>query len=238
VARSAPEEILSYILEERHAQRSLPRRAYADSAAFNSELQRRAELREEITEAARAGDWATCLVLLPEPCRLWAFLDAIQYRVTDADYWETLGGLWIEAGSPRRDRSRLLGLFSSPRGERDHLMDASELARYRAFPPVVELYRGAIPRYARGMSWTQDLEEAAWWAQRFAVGGRFGAGGNLYQATVDRAAVLACFNERNESELVIDPRLLPPLRAMRWTREKLDGMAERVKQRKQTRGFL
>jgi len=75
-------------------------------------------------------------------------------------------------------------------------------------------------------------EEAAWFARRFDLGR--GLEGNVYQATVGREAVLACFDQRNESEMVIDPRPLPPLRAMRWTPAEVDRMAERAGHRKHT----
>jgi hypothetical protein len=206
VARPAPKEILSLIPEPSPY------------------------IKEKMMEAARAEDWDQCLLLLPTPYRSWAFQMVIQHEVNDADYWRMLGELWIHSEGSSRARTRYLKLFSSPRGERDHLMNAGELAHYRALPPTVELYRGAIPRYARGMSWTQDLEEAAWFAWRHAV---LGTRGHLYRATVDRVAVLACFDQRGESEAVIDPRLLPPLRAIRWTPEELGQMAERAKRRKE-----
>jgi len=41
---------------------------------------------------------------------------------------------------------------------------------------------------------------------------------------VDRAAAWAYFDR--ESEVLIDPRRLPPLRAMRLTREEIDAMAK------------
>lgn len=76
----------------------------------------------------------------------------------------------------------------------------------------VTLYRGAPPRYARGMAWTATRATA----QRFADGGIRGRhAGYVYAATVAPAAVLArCEgrgedDEPGEAEYVVDPSMLP-----------------------------
>ena len=86
------------------------------------------------------------------------------------------------------------------------------LFRRAAYPPPsapLVVYRGAPPRYARGMSWTTDRDRAAWFAQRWT---RHLA--HVYTVTVDPAAVLADVDAlegdggRREAEIVVDPSML------------------------------
>jgi hypothetical protein len=55
----------------------------------------------------------------------------------------------------------------------------------------------------RRMSWTLDLDEARWFGDRFRVGV-----GVVYRALVPPPAVLARFETRRESEVVINPNML------------------------------
>jgi hypothetical protein len=76
-----------------------------------------------------------------------------------------------------------------------------------ALPPQITLYRGAIEDHAIGMSWTDDLERATWFAHRFdTIGGDVG---KVYQVTIDPEVVLARFpTRRGEAEWVLDPNLI------------------------------
>lgn len=74
-------------------------------------------------------------------------------------------------------------------------------------PPTspLALYRGAVPRYKRGMSWTADLDKARWFARRFPPSNYFGQG-RVYAATVPPERVFARIADRGEDEWVIDTR--------------------------------
>ena len=79
-----------------------------------------------------------------------------------------------------------------------------------SLPDDLALWRGvARSRYARGMSWTLDQEKAVWFARRFATDQD---SPRLYRVQVEPHDVLGYFAGRQESEIVIDPRLLPRLR--------------------------
>ncbi|MEO8625615.1 MAG: hypothetical protein ABI452_02845 [Candidatus Limnocylindrales bacterium] len=41
------------------------------------------------------------------------------------------------------------------------------MAAYQKPPETLTIYRGATPRYSRGMAWTTDEETAAWFARRW-----------------------------------------------------------------------
>lgn len=68
----------------------------------------------------------------------------------------------------------------------------------------INLYRGAVPKYRIGMSWTDDLERAEWFAHRF-DGMRGTISGRVYTVTAPHEAILAHFTEaRGENEWVLD----------------------------------
>ena len=73
----------------------------------------------------------------------------------------------------------------------------------------VQLYRGAIPKHARGMSWTRDLELATWFADR--ERNAYLRPAEVFVATVAPRRMLAeitatGFGRGGESEVIIDPR--------------------------------
>ena len=70
------------------------------------------------------------------------------------------------------------------------------------------VWRGATPRYSKGMSWTLDIDQARWFAHReLTVFGYDDAA--VFKAKVPRPHVLAMFFERRaESEVVVNPRTL------------------------------
>ena len=89
-------------------------------------------------------------------------------------------------------------------------------AAYPAPSGPLTLYRGAPPRYARGMSWTTRRSKAAWFAGRWGMNpGK--ASAHVYEATALPEACLADVDAlvpggRSEGEIVVDPSLLRRLR--------------------------
>jgi len=70
-----------------------------------------------------------------------------------------------------------------------------------ALPETITLWRGALPEYSAGLSWTGDKERAEWFAHRSIHGDLIG---QTFEITVPRELVLAHFTEREEDEYVID----------------------------------
>ena len=54
----------------------------------------------------------------------------------------------------------------------------------------------------KALSWTLDRDTAEWFAHRF------GEEGTVYEAQISKEHILAFFNGRNESEVVVDPKYL------------------------------
>ncbi len=79
---------------------------------------------------------------------------------------------------------------------------------------VMTIYRGAVPRWRKAMSWTVDLGRARWFAERSAF--FFHKCARVYAAEIARGDVLAIFfNERpGEAEVVVDPGGLRNIRAV------------------------
>jgi hypothetical protein len=105
-------------------------------------------------------------------------------------------------------------------------VERTELA---AMPDQIKIWRGCgTPNGVRGLSWTSLKKQAEFFAE-YACGGRRGfvtgqAGAEplVVSAVCRRSDVLAFFDERNESELVVNPdclRSVTILKNGRTTRE-------------------
>jgi hypothetical protein len=106
--------------------------------------------------------------------------------------------VWVKAESPVRclgERS-WLAMFK----------DAGFVSDCGAMPPTgpVTLYRGADEPHMRGFSWTPDVRDASWFADRTT----WTSPGLVFAATVPPGAVLGEFVGRNEPELVVNPNCL------------------------------
>lgn len=94
-----------------------------------------------------------------------------------------------------------------------------DLFRLAAYPPPaepVELYRGAPPRYARGMAWTTRYSKAEWFAGRRGMNPGH-AVAHVYTVVAPPEAILADIDAlepdgRGEGEMVVDPSLIGALR--------------------------
>ena len=84
-------------------------------------------------------------------------------------------------------------------------MNEEEYAAYRSLENPVTVYRGVTPYNAKNikaLSRTLDRDTAEWFAHRF------GEEGAVYKAQIPKEHILAYFNGRNESEVVVNPQYL------------------------------
>lgn len=182
---------------------------------------------EDVGDAIGRRDWEGAFWLLPRPYRP-DFFWCIERELSDAEYARLLSLIWQDTELPGAILDSWIRLFTNPRLQREFLMTPEELSYYRALPDSVRIWRGArYPRYARGISWTTDPDQAAWFAQRFASKD----GGRIYSVTVGREAIIAYFAGRKESEVIVNPRSLGPLRAAPWTPAQIQAAANRCKER-------
>lgn len=83
---------------------------------------------------------------------------------------------------------------------------AEDRARFAAMPERIVVFRGCSRARLRGCSWSTDSDVAAGFA-----GGHRGIrvpDPVIAQAEISKAAVFAIFNDREEGEVLLDPRKL------------------------------
>ncbi len=137
-------------------------------------------------------------------------------KLTRDDLRAVIGGVWSGAEYPSRSLGQAdwVGLFRKV----GFVSDTGQ-------PPPTEpmtVHRGTSWGRRRGMAWTTDEAVAGWFADRYR---RMGLEAMVFTVTVEPGAVLAMLaEERNESEVVVDPFMLPPVRrpssAWRGTRKR------------------
>ena len=135
------------------------------------------------------------------------FLKYAAYHLSKADFSKILADAWIRSENPNNDanvsKSKLLAMFKQ--AEPSELMLESELKQYNELEDIVTVYRGVTSYNAnniKALSWTLDREKAEWFAHRF------DEEGTVYEAQIEKKHILALFNGRNESEVIIDPNHL------------------------------
>lgn len=136
-----------------------------------------------------------------------AFLKYTASALSEKDLGQMLSSAWILNETPNQgpniSKKELVNLFHSVSPE--YLMDEEEQQQYQELEPPVTIYRGVTSYNAknvRALSWTLDRKTAEWFAHRF------GEEGTVYEAQIQKEHILAFFNGRNESEVVVDPKYL------------------------------
>jgi hypothetical protein len=90
------------------------------------------------------------------------------------------------------------------------LLRAEERSWWATLPPLIEVYRGCEKGRVRGLHWTTDRTVA----EGFAHGKRcYNRHPTLVRAVIPKPHVFALFLDRQEHEIVLDPRRLRQLRA-------------------------
>ena len=132
------------------------------------------------------------------------FLKYAQPYLTKQTFSELFGDIWVTSENPNDDVNvslrELVNWFRNT--DKKFLMDEKGYATWEALPETMELYRGVgISRKQYGLSWTTNLEKAEWFAHRFDREGQYGY---VQKAIVSKKDMLACFQSREEEEVVVD----------------------------------
>jgi hypothetical protein len=115
------------------------------------------------------------------------------------EVWDDLW--WLESSRFEREPAR-----------RCELMSPEEMQMYEALPTPVRIYRGYgewtsedydPSEMWQGYSWTLDRDRAVRFAKRFTV---LHGAPRIASATISREHIVALFEERNESELIVLPK--------------------------------
>ncbi len=135
------------------------------------------------------------------------FLKYAEPYLSRKDFSEILADAWVIAENPNCDanvtKSTLVAFFKQ--AEPSELMTEQERELLAELDDTVTVYRGVTPRNAkniRALSWSLDYDKAEWFASRY------GDGGTVYEAQIEKKHILALFQDRGESEVVVDPKYL------------------------------
>ena len=154
-----------------------------------------------------------------------------------AHYWKLVRQVWIDADMAYQcDGGTLQGSVwyrnvaddRTMEATRDLVMTRSERRTLAALPPVVAVYRGCIRGLnERGWSWTlkrhvaDDFALLANSPRMKSYGGVSGVP-IVVMCRVSRAKILSYFGEREEEEVVIDPRTLGKVREIAYAQDKAE----------------
>lgn len=145
-------------------------------------------------------------MMLNKPYAL-SFLSFAEPHLSQKDFSEILADAWIRSENPNMDKNfvkkNLEDMFK--KADKSILMDGEEKEQFDSFEDTVTIYRGVTSYNAKNikaLSWTTDYQTAEWFAHRF------GEDGTVYQAQIGKEHILAFFNGRNESEVIVDPKHL------------------------------
>ena len=163
--------------------------------------------REAVAQAEAGGKWQKVLWLHEKPYRMTVFL-RVREHMSDRDYWQALGSLWLETENLHEDQDEWVAALTASRpGRAQWLMNETERG-VLGLDEQVTVYRGyRRPGRHLAPSWTVDRARAEWFAKR-AVDSQ-SSGVYLATAAVPKARVIAYFAGRGEQEIVLDPDQLP-----------------------------
>lgn len=159
-----------------------------------------------VIEASLVGDWGKYLALHEKPYRLQALWD-IHENLTPEQYWPLLADIWVGIENQWQYKSLLPQLFRAKPKRYEFIMTLEERTILESYPEdLLTIYRGHQVVNAQGWSWTFSPARAEWFAKRLAVGRPHG----VTRGTVKRNSIIAFFDNRNEDEVVVNPRAVKP----------------------------
>ena len=155
------------------------------------------DYRERIMNASVLG----CYMMMRTPYKL-TWLKYCEEYLSEKDLAKYLAYSWVEEENPNQDAncpiSYLVKLFK--KCNKQYLMTEEDYKIYQNLSDEITVYRGvAVNRNPNGLSWTQNLKTAQWFANRFNTETNKGY---VQTAIVSKSKVLAYFNTRNEDEIV------------------------------------
>lgn len=171
---------------------------------MNALINKRFEVKvEALNEAVDSKNWNRVIWLHERPWRIEALIK-YQGQMSDTQYWECVGAVWIDSENIWQRTYEWRTLWENPRKGRRFAMDAKERKQLALMPDTIQVFRGVHgkgitkQRHRIGMSWTTDREKAEWFANRWAPQHPI----KVLEGTVKKYAVHAYFIGRNESEIV------------------------------------
>ena len=159
--------------------------------------------REIWIKRIQEGDLLRIYMFIRTPYKMTWFKYCNEF-MNEEDYGKYLEDCWVSQENPNQDvnvsRKESVSLFK--KANKKYLMTEEDYEYFNNLPEEIEIWRGVSPgREEYGLSWTDDYGKAVWFKERFE---RDSVEGYLLHAKINKRDVLAYFNSRNESELVVD----------------------------------
>ncbi len=126
-------------------------------------------VKEEWEKCKEEGGWGNFISYRVELPHRLEFLVNHQDKLTDKEYWETLGSIFLSTENQTENMSKWIELFNSPRPKRECLMvDIDDYDFFEELPDKVEVWRGVSDEsYVSGLSWSTEKGVAKWFSKRF-----------------------------------------------------------------------
>ena len=130
------------------------------------------------------------------------FFKLVYNELSVEDYNEMLAHVWVDVENPNQDAnvkiSQWIRFFK--KADKSLIMEPDDLKYYKSLPndELITIYRGVGKgREPMGLSWTDDIEVAKWFANRWKNTEAYLLKGQVYKEDI-----FAYFNTRNEHELL------------------------------------
>lgn len=136
-----------------------------------------------------------------KPYRL-TFIKYCEPYLSEKDLAELFADAWVSSENPNQDANCSISYLTKmfKKCNKRYLMQEEDYKVYQSLPDVFTIYRGvAVGRNPKGLSWTQNLGTAKWFAHRFDTNKQKGY---IQVTTAKKENVLAYFNTRDENEIV------------------------------------
>lgn len=160
-------------------------------------------LKEFCTHIDRCDTLMRVYMYWRDPWKL-TFMKYCGEYLNEKDYATFLADAWVTEENPNMDvnvsRKESIDMFRKCR--KRYLMTSEDLQYFKSLPTSITVYRGvAEGRIPLGLSWTDSLEKADWFSNRFNTKEKQGY---ILTADIGRENVIAYFNTRGEQELLVD----------------------------------
>lgn len=130
----------------------------------------------------------------------------LENKLDNVELAKAISGTWVLAEWPARALTleSWLMLFKKVLDDDQYLTDEGLILSMEQMriPETLTLWRGAMPEFKEGLSWTADRDQAEWFAHRFNFDPELD--GHVYEITIPNHLLLAQFNGRGEFEYVVD----------------------------------
>lgn len=149
------------------------------------------------------------MVNKPDRLQLLHILKGI-YTFDKQEYSEILRECWISTEFPHQMSNRhLIDLFNS--AYTGFLMTKEEIEALGAQPEIIQIYRGVSDKRTRhkALSWTTSYKVAHWFAHRWDKAS--GTQPEVLKSSIRKSDVYMYTNDRNEEEIVVNPKRLKKL---------------------------